>query len=133
MFKQELTYIDFNNETRTETFYFHLSSPEVIRIQAELGKPIDEYAQDLAVDKDLGKMLDFMEKLTLNAYGKKTSDGKSFHKSKELRAEFEYSPAYAELFEKLITNHDLARKFASGIVDNGKTKKNQVAPQVIAE
>lgn len=133
MFKQSVTYTDFNGNERTEDFYFHLSLPEVTRIEAKIGKPIEEYVKELAEDKDMSKLLAFLEEIILNSYGKKTIDGKSFHKSKELREEFEYSQAYAEIFEMLITDPDLARKFGEGVADNGKAKRNQVAPKVLEE
>ena len=133
MFKHNIAYTDFNGDERKEDFYFHLSLPEVTRIEAEIGAPMDVYTQNLASGADVAKLLDFMETIILNSYGKKTSDGRSFHKSKELRAEFEYSQAYAELFEQLITTPDLARKFGESVADNGKPKKNQVAPKVVSE
>jgi hypothetical protein len=133
MFKHNVTYTDFNGTERNEDLYFHLSLPEVIRLEAEVGKPMKEYVEELTANMDMKKMLDFLEKTLLNAYGKKTSDGKSFVKNKELRHEFEYSQAYAEVFEQLLTNHDLARKFGQGVADDGKAKKNQVAPTVINE
>lgn len=133
MFKHNISYVDFNGTERKEDFYFHLSVPEVTRLEAEVGKPISDYAQELSVDKDLKKQLDFLEKMVLSSYGRKTSDGKSFYKSKELRAEFENSQAYAELFEQLITNPDFANRFAQGIVDNGKSKKNTVVPKVVQD
>lgn len=131
MFKHNIAYIDFNGNERKEDFYFHLSLPEVTRLEAEIGKPLDEYTQELAVSQNMKDMIGFLEKMILNSYGKKTSDGKSFHKSKELRQEFEYSQAYAELFEQLLTNPELAKRFGEGVADNGKAKKNQVTPQVV--
>lgn len=133
MFKQSITYNDFNGNERNEDFYFHLSLPEVTRLEAKVGKPIGEHTKELADNGDTNKLLEFLEEMILNSYGKKTSDGKSFHKSKELREEFEYSQAYAELFEQLIINPDLARKFGEGVADNGKPKKNQVPLNVVKE
>jgi hypothetical protein len=133
MFKQTIPYTDFNGNERTEDFYFHLSLPEVTRLEAEIGKPIQEYTQELAASRDGKQLLDFIEKMILNAYGKKTADGKSFHKSKELRSEFEYSQAYAELFEMLLLDPELARRFGEGVADNGKTKKNVVEPVVVSQ
>jgi hypothetical protein len=131
MFKQTIDYTDFNGNERKEDFYFHLSLVEVTRLEAEIGKPIGEYTQDLAGSMDLKALIDFLEKIILSSYGKKTSDGKSFHKNKEIREEFENSQAYAEFFEMLLTNPDLARKFGESVADNGKTKKNTVAPTVV--
>jgi hypothetical protein len=133
MFKQNITYTDFNGVERKEDFHFHLSLPEVTRIEAKVGKSLADHTKELAEGGDVPKLLGFLEEVILNAYGKKTSDGKSFHKSKELREEFENSQAYAELFEQLITSPDLARKFGEGVADNGKPRKNQVSPSVIQE
>lgn len=133
MFKQNITYTDFNGVERKEDFYFHLSLPEVTRLEAELGRSMEEHVKDLVSNQDLKTLIDFLEKMILNSYGRKTSDGKSFYKSKELKQEFEYSQAYAELFEMLLTNPELARKFGEGVADNGKAKKNQVSPSVVKE
>lgn len=133
MFKQNITYTDFNGIERKEDFYFHLSLPEVTRIEAEFGMPLDKYTEALAASGEVKPLLDFLEKMILNGYGRKTTDGRSFQKSKELREEFENSQAYAELFEKLLTEPGLAAKFGEGVVDNGKNKKNQVQPKVVQE
>lgn len=133
MFKQNITYVDFNGVERKEDFYFHLSLPEVTRLEAELGRSMEDHVKDLVSNQDLKTLIDFLEKMILNSYGRKTSDGKSFYKSKELRQEFEYSQAYAELFEMLLTNPELAKKFGEGVADNGRAKKNQTPPSVINE
>lgn len=132
MFKQNIEYLDFNGNKRKEDFYFHLSTPEVIRIEAEIGEPIDVHTKKLAERLELKPLLAFMEKMILSSYGRKTTDGKSFHKSKELREEFEYSQAYAEFFEMLIKDPKLAERFGQSVSDNGK-KKNQVQPQVTGQ
>lgn len=131
MFKHNITYIDFNGNERKEDLYFHLSLPEVTRIEAEIGTSLSKYTEQLAGGADLKKLLDFLEMIILNSYGKKTSDGKSFHKSKELRSDFENSQAYAEIFEQMLTDKDLARKFGESVADNGKAQKNQVTPKVV--
>ena len=131
MFKHNVTYTDFNGTERNEDLYFHLSLPEVTRLEAEIGKPVEEHVKDLQVDQNMKKLLDFLEKILLSAYGKKTSDGRSFYKSKDLRDEFEYSQAYAEVFEQLFTTPELARKFGESVADNGKAKKNVVEPTVV--
>jgi hypothetical protein len=131
MFKQTIEYNDFNGNARTEDFYFHLFTHEVTRIEAEIGKKLEDHTKDLVASGDLKELLDFLERIILNSYGKKTTDGRSFHKSPELRREFEYSNAYAELFEKFLTDPELARKFGEGVGDNGKTKKNVVEPTVV--
>jgi hypothetical protein len=129
MFKQNISYVDFNGIQRNEDFYFHLSLPEVTRLEAEIGRPMDEHVKDIVANQDLKTLIDFLENMILNSYGRKTSDGKSFHKTKEMRLEFEHSQAYAELFEMLLTNPELAKKFGAGVADNGKMKNVSAAQQ----
>lgn len=133
MFKHTVAYVDFNGQQRKEDLYFHLSLPEVTRMEAEIGRPIQEHLEELVERQELKQLLDFLEKVLLNSYGQKTSDGRSFHKSPEARSAFEYSQAYAEIFEQVLTDKELARKFGEGVADNGKAKKNQVQPSVVQE
>lgn len=45
MIKQKITYVDFNGEERTEDFYFHLSMPEVVRLEAKIGASLDVHSK----------------------------------------------------------------------------------------
>lgn len=130
MFKHTVQYIDFNGNERKEELYFHLSLPEVTRLQAEINQDIDAHVKELVANQDLNTLLAFLEKMLLNSYGQKTSDGKSFYKSKQMRDEFEHSQAYAEIFEQMVTNKDLAKRFGESVSEkNGK--KNQIDPKVV--
>lgn len=131
MYKHPITYTDFNGTERTEDFHFHLSAPEVVRLEAEVGTNLEAHTKTLAANGEAEPLLAFLEKIILMSYGVKSTDGRSFKKSPEIRQEFEYSQAYAELFVQIIKDPSLARKFAEGIVDNGKTRKNTVAPTVV--
>lgn len=131
MFKHTVEYVDFNGNERKEDLYFHLSLPEVTRIQAEIGIDIDQHVKNLVADQNLHQLLGFMEKMMLSAYGQKTSDGKAFHKSQAIREAFEYSQAYAEIFEQMMTNPELAKKFGEQVTEKGTKQKNQIAPQVV--
>lgn len=132
MIKQTVDYVDFNGQERKEDFYFHLSLPELTRIEAEVGSNLSEYIKELAGTQDVKTLLDFLERIILTSYGKKTTDGKSFLKSEDSRHEFEHSQAYAELFEKLLTDAKMAEEFGKGIGTQSKSqqKKNSVDPKV---
>lgn len=131
MFKHNITYTDFNGDERSEDFYFHLSLPEVTRIEVKAGKSLSEHTKAIVESGDANKLIEFLEEVILSSYGIKTSDGRSFQKSAEIRRDFEYSQAYAELFEQFMIDPDLPRKFGEGVADNGKNKKNQIAPNVV--
>ena len=133
MFMHTVEYKDFNGNDRKEALYFHLSLPELTRLEAEIGMGLEEHIKELNANNKTKDLLDFIEKMMLSSYGRKTSDGKSFHKSKEMREEFEYSNAYAELFEQMMTDKTLAQRFGESVAETGKAKKNQVSPQVVSD
>lgn len=121
MFKKQITYTDFNGTERKEDFYFHMSVQEATRLQAKHnGQPLDIYAKNLAANQNVEEMIKFIEEIMLTSYGKKSDDGKSFVKSPAIRTEFEYSQAYAELFEELLTVPETAEKFAKGVATQTK-------------
>lgn len=132
MFKHTVSYVDFNSNQRTEDLYFHLSLPEVTRLEAEIGMGFEDHIKQLTEKQDLKTLLGFLERILLMSYGQKTSDGRSFVKNDKSREEFEHSQAYAEMFEQVITDKDLAYRFGTGVADNGKQKKNEVQPKVVS-
>lgn len=132
MIKKTIKYVDFENNERVEDHYFHMSLPEFARLEGRNnGVAIDEYVKDLAKDKDLGKLIAFIEDIILSSYGKKSSDGRRFMKTKEIREEFEYSQAYAELFEELMSSSETAEKFAEGV--GTQTKQRLTSVEAVPE
>ena len=121
MFKKNITYTDFNGQERKEVLYFHMSLVERTKLDAKLnGTPLDEYAKILSINKNTEEMVQFIENIILDSYGEKSADGKTFTKNKEIRDRFENSQAYADLFEELILNPDVAEAFAKGVVTQTK-------------
>lgn len=129
MFIKEIEYVDFNGIERKERFYFHLSTPEVVRIQAGLGGiTMEDYVELLVERQDIEKMIAFIEKMVLTSYGVKSDDGKSFIKNEQITQEFEYSTAYAELFEELLTDPQFAQEFGTRIAEESKVKSQPKDP-----
>ena len=133
MFKHTVEYKDYNDQPRKEDLYFHLATHEMVRIEAEIGKNLQEHIQDLTLNNKSSELLAFLEKMLLSSYGEKTADGKSFYKTKEIREAFEYSQAYAEIFEDIILDSSLAQRFGEKVTDGNKDKKNHVPPQVVVD
>ena len=127
MLKKTISYTNFNGEERTEDFFFHLSTPEITRMQIKFKGDIAEYAKKLQQAGDQDGMITFVEELMLSSYGEKTDDGKSFIKTKEVRTKFEYSQAYAELFEELLTSPQKAQQFGQGLVEGAKAPNSEAA------
>lgn len=116
MLKKNIKYVDFNGIERDEDFYFHLSTPELTRMEAKYGGDIFEHIMHTVDNEDFMGMVSVLEDLILSSVGEKTTDGRSFMKSKEIRDKFENSQAYAELFEEIFTDPEASRAFGEGIV-----------------
>lgn len=102
MLKKTITYTDFNDVEKTESFYFNLTKTELMRIQME----DNSFADDLqkAIDtKDAPTLVKAFEKLILASYGEKTSDGR-FAKSDEITRKFTQSAAYDEFFMGILND-----------------------------
>lgn len=120
MLKKTITYQDFNGEEITEDFHFHISTPEMTKMTIKWGGDIESYVNKLAKTEDAEGMIAFIENLVLSAYGVKSEDGKRFKKSKEIREDFEFSQAYAELFEELLLNPSQAKLFGEGLAQGAR-------------
>lgn len=134
MIKKKISYIDFNGMQRDEEFYFHLSTPEIVKLELKFGgTPMAVYTQNLIDNGDADKLTEFIMEILISSYGKKTPDGKSFIKNAKIREEFENSQAYAELFEEFFTNPAMAEKFSAGIGSSTKNIKTPTLKVIEAE
>lgn len=116
MIKKTIKYVDFNGTERLEDFYFHMSQQEATRFTAKFSPlSVEEYFTRLAENESVDKLLDLIEEIILGAYGVKTDDGRSFMKDPAETAKFEYSQAYAELFEELLLHPEKMGDFVEGI------------------
>lgn len=104
MYSKTITYTDFNGTERTETFYFHLSKPELLSLST-----------DKANQTDLNNF-EFFKYIIMQSYGIKSEDGRRFIKNDELRNEFEQTEAFSVIFTELAFDSEEAIKFVRGIV-----------------
>lgn len=128
MLKKTITYTDYDNNERTEDFYFNLSKAEVIEMQLSEAGGLDQQIQKLISTQDTKRIVDIFKKLILKAYGEKSPDGKRFIKSEELSEAFSQTEAYTELFVELSTNADAAADFFNHIVP--QVPEAKAAPSV---
>ena len=124
MYKFNTTYEDFNGDERTETFYFNISKAETAKLQMnemtlnEDGTVIDGIQNRLTAISKSGngkKIMEALEFLVQKSYGVKSDDGKRYIKSDELWKEFQETPAYDNLFMKLVTDAEFGAEFIKGI------------------
>lgn len=131
MLKKTIKFIDFNGNEATEDLYFNLSKFEVTKFMAKYGGDLEAFAEELIQQKDLSKMVEFIQDLLTSSYGHKSMDGKHFVKNAQVREEFENSIAYAEIFELLLTDPNEAQNFITEVVANAmaNSKVNQGVTQ----
>lgn len=116
MLKKSITYTDYNGNERTEDFYFNLTKAEIMEMETSVKGGLAEQINSIVQAQDTPSIIQVFKDLVLRAYGVKSPDGKGFRKSKELRDEFEWNPAYSVLFMELATDADAASEFVNGIV-----------------
>lgn len=116
MLKRPITYEDFNGETVTDIYYFHLSKPELLKLQVGNAGGLNGLIQRIIETKDGEGIIAEFEKIVLMSYGQKSDDGKRFTKSEELRTEFSQTAAYQTLFMEIATNDTKAVEFLKGIL-----------------
>jgi hypothetical protein len=120
--KKTITYKNFNDEEVTEDHFFHLSKAELVELEMSHQDGLSDALQKIIDAEDGKAIIAEFKKIILGAYGKKSSDGKRFIKTQELRDEFESSEAYSTLFMELVTETDKAIEFINGIVPQGLTE-----------
>lgn len=127
MHKETITYNDLNGVQRTEDFYFDLSKPEIVKMQASAKGGYDVQLRSIAADLNGAKIMEFFENFITKSYGEKSEDGRRFMKSEEISRSFMETPAYEVLFEKLVTNDKYAADFVNAVM---RSKGNTAAPAV---
>lgn len=116
MLKREISYTDFNGNSRTDTAYFHLSKSEIGRMQVKMdGKYID-HLKMLVQGQHVEELYDIFYNLILDSYGEKSDDGTRFIKTPEKRAAFEQSIAFDTLFSELISDMDNMAEFTKRVI-----------------
>ena len=116
MIAKTMTYKDFNNVERTETFYFNLTPAEAIEMEVMESGGLGVYIDRIIQEQDAKKIIEIFKDLILRSYGVKSNDGKHFLKDEKLRAAFASTNAYSDLFMQLATDADMASAFLNGIV-----------------
>lgn len=116
MHKEIITYNDLNDVPRTEDFYFDLSKPEIVKMQASTKGGYDVQLRSIAASLDGAKIMEFFENFIAKSYGVKSEDGRRFMKSEEISRSFMETPAYEVLFEKLVTDDKYAADFVNAVM-----------------
>ena len=116
MLKKTLTYTDFDDNERTEDFYFNLTKAEVAELNVSEPGGIVKKLEKIVLEKDQTKLIAQFKDLLLRSYGEKSPDGRRFMKTEAIREAFSQTQAYSELFMEFATNDIEAAAFVNGII-----------------
>lgn len=116
MLKKTITYTDFDGNQRIEDFFFNLTKAEVTEMEMSYEGGYAQKLQDIVNANDSKQIVESFKELILNAYGEKSTDGKRFIKTPELREAFSQTEAYSELFMELATNAEASAAFVNGVI-----------------
>lgn len=116
MFKKQITYTDYNDVERTETFLFNISRAELLEMASGKLRDVGKLLSDIVNQRDTTVLVTMFEELIRVSYGKKSEDGKRFIKSREIYEAFLQSEAYSELLVDLTLDTDEAIAFVNGII-----------------
>lgn len=116
MYVEKMTYKDFDDIERTETFYFNLTEAEIAELELTTEGGLQTRLQSIIDSKNQAEIVRQFKKIVLMAYGEKSDDGRFFMKTPEITARFACTQAYSDLFMKLATDADAASKFVNSII-----------------
>lgn len=115
MFKDTITYTDFNGNAQTETLYFNLSSTEMVDMQFSVEGGLSEELQKMVDNQDMIAMYNFIKDVIVKSYGIKSEDGKRFIKNPQVLEEFIQSAAYDAFIAKILQGDNVIA-FMDGII-----------------
>lgn len=113
MIKKTVKYTDFEGVEVIEDCYFHVTKQEAVTMAAE---GVQEKLTAIAESGDPKLIMTTFEDIILNAYGRKSQDGRGFIKNETIREEFKNSLAFEEIFTELILDAHAASAFISAII-----------------
>ena len=123
MIKKTMTYTDYNGNSRTEDFYFHLTKAEITKMEMSTSGGLAEKIQRVVAAQDQTSIIAIFEDLIQRSYGVKTPDGRGFLKRAEDLEAFMSTEAYSQLFMELATDDKAAAAFVNGIMPADMTKQ----------
>lgn len=116
MLKKPITYNDYDNNERTENFWFNLDEAELLELQMRYPGGMAAMLQKMVDEQDGTKILATIKEIIMLAYGEKSADGKYFTKSKEMSEAFTHTRAYSVLLMEMYRDANAAADFMSKII-----------------
>lgn len=116
MYKETITFNDYNDKERTEDFYFDLSEAELIDMEMTTPGGYVEMLNSAIKAQDHITLYKAFKAFVSTSYGQKSADGREFEKSEAITKKFMSTRAYSNLMTRLCTDANYASKFVNGII-----------------
>lgn len=107
MYKEKLTFTNFNDEEVTETLRFNLSEIELMDLVKDDPTFSQSYFKTLIDNGDAYEMFRFIRKILALSYGELSNDGNTFMKSPEIMDRFLHSASYDALINRISSSSDV--------------------------
>ena len=107
MYKEKITFKNFNDEEVTDTLRFNLSEMELLDLAKDDPTFSAAYLKALMDDGDSFEMFRFVRKILALSFGKLSDDGNEFMKSPEIMERFLHSAVYDALISKIASSQDV--------------------------
>lgn len=111
MFVTEREYLDWDGQSRKETFRFNLSPADLTELQMSVKGGLKAVVEKAMEEQDGPKIFDLFKLILFKSYGEKSVDGRRFEKSPELSKAFSETQAYVDIFMDLVTQESFAKTF----------------------
>lgn len=133
MYKETITYKNFNDIEITEDKYFNLTKAELMQMELSSDGGYAARLKRIIATKDVKELIRLFTGLIDLSYGEKSDDGKHFRKSEDILADFKDTNAYSELYMKFVMDADAASRFINGIFPEDLIKEAQKSPEYQAQ
>lgn len=132
MLRKTITYKDYNDIERTETFYFNLTEAELVEMEYSTTGGMKEMLMKIVEAQDNPALFKTFKDFILKSYGEKSADGREFLKFDKdgcrLADRFVQTEAFSILLVELVSDVNKAAEFVNGVIPANRKPKTNPAP-----
>ncbi len=139
MVKKVIQYIDYDDNVRTDTLYFHLNKFEWLELETYTKGGLIENLEHAVETNNAKKTIDLLKKIILRAYGERDPETGTFEMDDEKAIRFSKTEAFSALFYELAYDENASKEFFLGLIPkeirgealkkyNEQAKQNGSAP-----
>lgn len=111
MYTRTFTCTGFDGKPYTETYDFHLSKADLLKINLDSFVGLDVLLKKLIDTQNGAEIMKLIDKVIMTSVGKESMDHRHFLQDESIKKDFRESEAYSQLFEELVLNADKAAEF----------------------